>query len=223
MPYAQSIITLHEPDYLNLSDSLELHLSELESLVHKIRTSGCMTKSPKGWTCFCMGVLIGHSPSKLGVRWRGASQDLLVQRSSDTLRALAELDAAELKRYRQNALMWQVTPHPSSHAYPTRLHYVFLNADVLGAVTTIVAISLPFQLHLTSHSSMRCRCVIASGLHAGCQAGRAVVPQSVGCHAGERDGSQCKIEHRAKVCSSTSPCESILVMSMVDGGVLAGR
>ena len=30
-----------------------------------------------------------------------------MQRSSDTLRALAELDAAELKRHRQNALMWQ--------------------------------------------------------------------------------------------------------------------
>ncbi len=56
-----------------------------------------------------MGMLLsGTAPfHSLVSRWRGASQDLLVQRSSDTLRALAELDAAELKRYRQNALMWQ--------------------------------------------------------------------------------------------------------------------
>ena len=37
-----------------------------------------------------------------------ALQNLLVERSSNTLRALAELDAAELKRHRQNTLMWQV-------------------------------------------------------------------------------------------------------------------
>ena len=47
-----------------------------------------------------------------------ALQDLLVQRSSDTLRALAELDAAELKRYRHNALMWQATPSPCCPSPP---------------------------------------------------------------------------------------------------------
>ncbi len=57
-----------------------------------------------------MGTYDGLLLSKLGVRWCGMLQDLLVQRSSDTLRALAELDAAELKRYKQNALMWQVMP-----------------------------------------------------------------------------------------------------------------
>ena len=37
-----------------------------------------------------------------------ALQNLLVERSSNTLRALADLDAAELKRHRQNTLLWQV-------------------------------------------------------------------------------------------------------------------
>ncbi len=31
-----------------------------------------------------------------------------MERSSDTLRALAELDVAELQRHKQNTLMWQV-------------------------------------------------------------------------------------------------------------------
>ena len=44
-----------------------------------------------------------------------ALQDLLVERSSNTLRALAELDAAELKRHRQNTLMWQVRAICSIH------------------------------------------------------------------------------------------------------------
>ena len=41
------------------------------------------------------------------IRFVAALQDLLVERSSDTLKALAELDAAELQRHRQNTLMWQ--------------------------------------------------------------------------------------------------------------------
>ena len=41
------------------------------------------------------------------IRFIAALQDLLVERSSDTLKALAELDAAELQRHRQNTLMWQ--------------------------------------------------------------------------------------------------------------------
>ena len=34
---------------------------------------------------------------------------MLVSRSSDTLKALAELDAAELRRHRQNTLLWEVS------------------------------------------------------------------------------------------------------------------
>lgn len=36
-------------------------------------------------------------------------QEMLVSRSSDTLKALAELDAAELKRHKQNTLLWEVS------------------------------------------------------------------------------------------------------------------
>jgi hypothetical protein len=41
------------------------------------------------------------------IRFIAALQDLLVERCSDTLKALAELDAVELQRHRQNTLMWQ--------------------------------------------------------------------------------------------------------------------
>ena len=37
------------------------------------------------------------------------AQEMLVSRSSDTLKALAELDAAELRRHRQNTLLWEVS------------------------------------------------------------------------------------------------------------------
>ncbi len=35
-------------------------------------------------------------------------QDLLLERSSNTLKSIAELDAKELQRHRQNSLLWQV-------------------------------------------------------------------------------------------------------------------
>ena len=38
-----------------------------------------------------------------------SAQEMLVSRSSDTLKALAELDAAELRRHRQNTLLWEVS------------------------------------------------------------------------------------------------------------------
>lgn len=41
-------------------------------------------------------------------RWNNL-QDLLVERSSDTLRALAELDATETKRHRHNTALWQAS------------------------------------------------------------------------------------------------------------------
>ncbi len=34
-------------------------------------------------------------------------QDLLLERSSNTLKSIAELDAKELQRHRQNSLLWQ--------------------------------------------------------------------------------------------------------------------
>ena len=34
-------------------------------------------------------------------------QDLLLERSSNTLKSIAELDAKELQRHRQNGLLWQ--------------------------------------------------------------------------------------------------------------------